>query len=197
MNGITKQSLPRVVRASLQQAGCTEADFPDLALGILMTRAIELSPPSSEAFTGLLPKDVSQWLVVDPNKTSGTRVSGNAMNPLGVAAAVLSAASAHVNIASCVALVVALVAACSVKITKDQAALLVALKQLGDAQKIRSAEAVSLKMSKILQSEVTSSDVLDVVKQLQALNVLFTVGPSPHHVIQCHESTTLLGHVGA
>lgn len=197
MNGITKQSLPRVVRASLQQAGCSEADFPDLALRILMTRAIDLSSSSSEAVSGIAPKDVSQWLVMDPRKISGTRVSGNAMNPLGVTAAVLSAASAPVSIASCIAVIVALVAACSAKITRDQAALLVALKQLEDAQKIRSTKAVALKMSKLLQREVTASEVLDVVKQLQALNVPFTWGPSPHHVIQCHESTTLLRHVGA
>lgn len=162
MNGITKQSLPHAVQASLHQAGCSEADFPKLALRILMSRAIDLSEHSAPAASG----DFMQWIVVNPKTQGGARVARNAMNPIGVAAAILSVAPGAINLASCVSLLVFIGAACSAKITRSQAALLVALKHLERAQIICSASVVAAQVATILGEPKSSADVLRIIDDL-------------------------------
>lgn len=189
MNGIAKETLPFAVESALQQAGLNSGDFPGLALRLL-NGAIVLSP--SEANPKVAAPRGMEWLGVNPAKNTGTRVAGNAMNPLGVAAAVLSTASAEISLASCVAAVVALAAACSSILTKDQAALLVALTRLEGAQQIPSALAVATKMTNSLGRNVDAAEAVAVAAQLQAVGVPFTVGPLPHQVIQCHEAIAIL-----
>jgi hypothetical protein len=196
MKSISKESLPIAVAESIKEVGCKPADFPDLALRLLMSRAIEL-PPAAPA--GVAKGDMMQWLIVNPGKTSGTRVARNAMNPLNVAGAVLASASAatdSVGVTSCIALVVAIAGACSATLTKDQAALLLALKRLENEQKIRSAVAVATRMSNSLGRPVSQTDALAVVAQLQGVGVPFEISPAPHHVIHCKEATTLLPYSG-
>lgn len=197
MKEITKQTLPHVVHASLLGAGCDPAEFPDLAMRILVTRAIDVSETQSTMPSGISPKDVSQWLVLNPTKNSGTRISRNALNPLWVASAVVATAATATTVISCIVAVIAIVGACSAKITNDQAALLIALQHLKDAQQIPSAIAVALKMTTLLKRDVDALEVIHIVAQLKAINVPFTVGPVPHQVVQCHESTTFLENVGA
>ena len=191
MNGITKQSLPLAVQTSLRQAGCSNADFPDLALRILMSGAIDVS----EQVTPAVSENYMQWIVVNQRTHGGTRVAINAMNPIGVAAAILSVALSTINLASCVSLLVFIGAACSAKITRSQAALLIALKHLERAQEICSASAVAAQVTTLLGRPTNSEDVLNIVHELRDVGVLFVVGPHPDQAIECQEATILLPHV--
>lgn len=193
VNGITKQSLPFAVNDAVKSAGCSSADFPDLALRILMSGAIDVTSSSPPVPAGRN----MELLLVNPASGAGIRVAKNAMNPFVLASALFSAAAsvASAPVTSFVVLMVNIAAACSAKLTKDQAALILALKKLQDEQKIPSALAVAKQMVIFTGFPVSEEKALAVAEDLKNVGVPFTIGPGPHSVIQCREASVYFPHI--
>lgn len=192
MNEFTKQDLPRLVAAAIQEAGFDQRDFPSLTMHVLTSGAVDLRSASVGSYAGQPRRDVSEWIIVNSENAGGTRVSKNAINLIALAGAVITAASGTTSVASCVALLLTLVAAFSATINRDEAALIVALKQLEQEGRIRTPVAVAGRMTALLERPISSVDVLNIVNQLRAVGVPFQDEADFSGEIVCKEVTVFL-----
>ncbi|XQA71139.1 hypothetical protein ACM9XB_06525 [Xanthomonas sacchari] len=192
MNELTKQDLTRAVAAAIEEAGLDHRDFPGLTMHVLTSGAVDLRSDSVGGRAGYPPRDVVEWIIVNPANAGGTRVSKNAINLVALAGAVIAAASDSTSVTSYVSLLLALVAAFSATINRNEAALLVALKQLEQEGGTCTPVAVAGRMTTLLERTISSADVLDVVNQLRAAGVPFQDGVDANEEIVCKEVTVFL-----
>lgn len=187
MPEITKANLPLYVESALARAGIDTQLLPNLPLAILQSGSIELSKPIQR------PNDFMEMIVIGRSSRQAIRTSGNQVNVFAFSSVLLSAASATPAAIGAATLLVALLGACSVSLTPEQAAFFVAAEALDKANVIPTANAFSLEIGSQLQKQSYSSqDVLALAQQLKQLGVPLTIGDPPNNVIRHREWTVTI-----
>ena len=184
MPEITKTNLPVYVESALTRAGIDNQLFPNLPLAILQSGGIELSKPIQR------PNDFMEMIVIGGRSRQAICTSGNQVNVFAFSSVLLSATSATPAAIGAATLLVALLGACSISLTPEQAAFFVAAEALEKSNTIPTANAFALEIGAQLQKQGYSSpDVLVVAQQLKQLGVPLTIGNPPNNVIRHKEWT--------
>lgn len=184
MPEITKSTLPEYVESALARAGIDTQLIPNLPLAILQSRSIALSKPIER------PNDYLEMVVIGRSSRQAIRTSGNQVNVFAFSSVLLSAASATPSAIGAATLLVALLGACSISLTPEQAAFFVAAEALAESNVIPTANAFAQEMGVQLQKQgYSSQDVLALTQQLKQLGVPLTVGDPPNNVIRHREWT--------
>lgn len=184
MPEITKANLPIYVETALANAGIDIQAFPDLPLFILQSGAFELSRPIQQ------PNDVIELVVIGRQSRQAIRTTGNQVNVFAFSSVLLSAASATPTAISAATLLAALLGACTISLTPEQAAFFIAAEALNKVGAIPTANALALEMATQLQKQSHSPQaVIILAQQLQQLGVPLTIGASPNCIIRHDEWT--------
>jgi hypothetical protein len=194
MEGYSKGQLPGVVARVVDEVGLSEADFPDLALRIVLSGAV--TPQAGGGGPNPIP-NISEWFLLNPGVSGGVRFSFNALNPLALVQAVLLSSSGSISIVFYISLILALFSAFGATITRDQAALFIALKQLEREGRARNVSAVAGRMTILLERQFSIKSVDEVVNQLRGIGVIFSADGSNGAEIVCEEESVFLLQQGA
>lgn len=185
MPKITKDNLPVFVELALARAGIDSQQFPHLSLKILQSGAFELSEPPRG------PNNAMEMVVIGKHSRQAIRTSGNQVNVFAFSSVLLSAASAAPAAIAAASLLVALLGACSVSLTPEQAAFFISAEVLGRANVIPTAKALAEEMAAQLQRENFSPQaVIALAQQLEQLGVPISIGNPPNSVVR-HKEWTL------
>lgn len=188
MPEITKANLHVYVESALARAGIDTQLLPNLPLAILQSGSIELSKPIQRPNEFMV-----EMIVIGRSSRQAIRTSGNQVNVFAFSSVLLSAASGTPAAISAATLLVALLGACSISLTPEQAAFFVATEALEKANVIPTANAFSLEIGSQLQKQSYSSqDVLALAQQLKQLGVPLTIGDPPNNVIRHREWTVTI-----
>lgn len=193
MDGFSKHELPSVVARAVTGAGLDLRDFPDLALRILSGGAV--TPRGSGEDSDSI-RSVSEWVLFNPRASGGIRISRNALNPIALVQALLLSSSASVSVSVCISALLALFAAFGAAITRDQAALLVALKRLEAEGRARTVVAVAGKMTILVGRPISTKATIEIVEELRRIGVQFRSNGDDGGEIVCEEKSVFLGSQG-
>ncbi|WP_448677170.1 hypothetical protein [Delftia acidovorans] len=179
MQEITKSNLPEFVNYALTRSSINPKTLPNLALIILQSGSIEFSKP---------PQPQSRYMeliVVGKSSRQAVRTSGNHVNVFALSSALLSAVTATTSAVSAAALLVAVLGACTVSLTPEQAAFFVAADTLKNENTIPTAVAYAKQIAGQLKNHnYSSQDVLSLVGELINLGVPVQVGDPPNNIIR-------------
>lgn len=184
MKKITKYNLPDLIFHALSEAKLDHKDFPNLALSILQSSAIELDTVASIA-----PPNYLEMVVVGLTSGQGTRTSGRHVNIFALAGVIISAATAKPEFPSLLGLLVALLGACTITLAPEQAAFFIASKELKESNIIPTAKAVASQIGMYLNDASYSIEsTITVAKQLRQIGVEVSIGELPNQIVRYTES---------
>lgn len=187
MRLITKENLPVFVKKSLTDAGLNPSQYRHLALKLLQSGAIT----SVDAMRAR--EDVWEMVTVYPASRQATRTSGNQVNVFALASVVVGAMSMPPSAASAVPLLLALLGACTISLSPEQAAFFIAADAVSTAKTIPTASAIADEMAVALkEASYSAASVLMVAKQLQQLGVNLSIGDPPNYVLRHTEWTVFI-----
>jgi hypothetical protein len=193
MEGFSKHELPSVVARAVTGAGLDLMHFPDLALRIINGGAV--TPRGSGEDSDSI-RSVSEWVLLNPGASGGIRVSRNALNPIALVQALLLSSSASVSVSVFISALLAIFAAFGAAITRDQAALLVALKRLEAEGRARTVVAVAGKMTILVDRPISTKATIEIVEELRRIGVQFRSNGDDGGEIVCEEKSVFLGSQG-
>jgi hypothetical protein len=188
MKKITKANLPSMVSQAFAEAKLDHRDFPNLALSILQSSAIELDARDSNA-----PADFMEMIVIGVGSRQGIRTSGRNVNLFALAGVIIAAAQIKSEVSSFVTLFVALLGACTINLSAEQAAFFLAADNLKESNTIPTGRVMANQMGMFLNDAKYSVErAVDVAKQLQQMGVQVNVGDMPNQIIRYSETAVFL-----
>lgn len=184
MRAITKANLPAYVESALARSGIDSQLLSDLPLIIVQSRSIEFVDPLYR------PDDFLEMVVMGRSSGQAIRASRNQVNVFAFSSTLLAATVATQSVVGAATLLLALLGACSISLTPEQAAFFVAAEALEKSNTIPTANAFAKEIDAQLQRQgYSSKDVLAVAQQLQQLGVPLTIGDPPNNIIKHKEWT--------
>jgi hypothetical protein len=184
MDTLTKHSLPFFVDKALHEAGFDPSDFGDLALQMLMTCSIEFDDETPVEDLGF-----NSFIVLNGKSGTGSMTDGRHLNIYALASLVLGAATTFdAKAQSCLALLLALLGACTVSLSPEQAAFFLATRELEKSNTVPTAKALANAIGRHLgQPNFNVAFLLVIVSELQKLGAQITVGQPPNQVVRHKE----------
>lgn len=193
MTALTKHTLNSVVHNALLQTSLNPREFPDLALRILQSGAIELDRPEHDA--KITNPRYAEFIVVGKASKQGIITSGKNVNVFSLATVLLTAAAAasQSTFLSLSTLLTTLLSACAVNLSPKQAAFFLASESLKNQGTIPTAQAIKKTMGEFLGNPEFSEDqMMSVIQELNELGVVISIGDSPNHIIRHNEAKVFL-----
>lgn len=184
MPEITKDNLSEYVKSALIRSGIDTQLLPSLPLAILQSGSIKLSKPIQRS------NEFLEMVVIGRSSSQALRTSGNQVNVFAFSSVLLSAASDTPTVIGAATLLVALLGACSISLTPEQATFFVTAEALEKENVTPTAKAFASRMGTQLKiPSYSPQDVIVLALQLQRLGVPLTIGDLPNNVIRHREWT--------
>jgi hypothetical protein len=175
----TKHNLPALIHIALSEAGIDESHSGNIALELVRHRAVEFRETARTSM---------ELIVVAARSRQATRTAGGHLNVFAFAGVVLAVMAVHPSLPSAAAVFLSLLSACSVSLSPEQAAFILATKSTCDSRTVPTAKAIASAMAdQVGSSPVTPKKVIEVAEQLQRLGVPISIGDPPNHVIRHSE----------
>ena len=183
-NQLTVENLQTLITNALQKIGASDSICQRMVIRTLSNQGVSpvnIGPSDSEEL---------ELIVVGQKSHQAIRTSGTHVNVFALAGAALAAGSAPLSTLSSVSIFVAVLSACTITITPEQAAFFIAVQRLETANRTPTANAISEALGELIDDPEYDVDRLIVlVSQLRVLGIAVVMGAEPNRVIRHSEWT--------
>lgn len=166
----TKHHIPVLVALCAKECGVPARLVEPLSLNILMSGSIALD--SAHPTPTIDERNIIKMMVVGEVSGTGYNISKRNFNIFALAGALMASSPDDASARSFVAMLVLILGVFSVQISKDQAAVLLALKRLEQENRDPSAENVVHKVRAItFNTDFSIDDLIEIISEFRKMGV--------------------------